>query len=147
MLKKLRIKFVALTMVIVTLVLTVAFSTICLVESQRANDNPQNAMQTLIDRATADAMPNEAGKQPQNAITDKSEQDAVDAEADKQAPAQGAQDDSAQSADNGKQAADPKTKGADANRQARASAAPTATKPTATPLRFTRLAQMASLAP
>ena len=115
MLKKLRIKFVALTMVIVTLVLTVAFSTICFVESQRANDNLQNAMQTLIDRAAADTMAGEAAKQPQDAATDKGAQNAIDAEKDKQAPAQATQDDAVQPANDGKQAADPKAKGADAD--------------------------------
>ncbi len=57
MLKKLRIKFIAIIMVIVTLVLTVAFSTICFVEYQRANADLENAMQTLIERA-ADNMSN-----------------------------------------------------------------------------------------
>ena len=115
MLKKLRIKFVALTMVIVTLVLTVAFSTICFVESQRANDNLQSAMQTLVDRAAADTMAGEAAKQPQDAAADKGAQNTIDAEKDKQAPVQATQDDAAQPANDDKQTADSKAKGADAD--------------------------------
>lgn len=51
MLKKLRFKFIALTMVTVTLVMGVSFATICVIEQQRANTNLEAALEQVVNRA------------------------------------------------------------------------------------------------
>lgn len=50
MLKKLRIKFIAIIMVMVTIVVVASFTTICLVEQQRANANLDAALEETINR-------------------------------------------------------------------------------------------------
>lgn len=50
MLKKLRIKFIAIIMVMVTIVVVASFTTICLVEQQHANTNLDAALEETINR-------------------------------------------------------------------------------------------------
>ena len=50
MLKKLRLKFIAIIMVMVTIVVVASFTTICLVEQQRANANLDAALEETINR-------------------------------------------------------------------------------------------------
>ena len=51
MLKKLRIKFIAMLMVSVTLVLTIAFTAICAAEYQRSNANLAAALEQVVNQA------------------------------------------------------------------------------------------------
>ena len=53
MLKKLRIKFIAIIMVMVTIVVVASFTTICLVEQQRANANLDAALNDTVDRTAS----------------------------------------------------------------------------------------------
>ena len=50
MLKKLRIKFIAIIMAMITIVVVASFTTICLVEQQRANANLDAALEETINR-------------------------------------------------------------------------------------------------